>query len=66
MPPRIRTIAWYALLSISIGLHFIGPATAAEPVTIRVGSPMEPPAWAVLERELLKANARACDEFYHR
>jgi hypothetical protein len=33
-------------------------------VTIHVESPMEPPAWALLERELLKANAVACGEFF--
>ncbi len=33
-------------------------------VTIRVASPVAPPTWAVLERELLRANAAACREFY--
>jgi hypothetical protein len=42
------------------------PARAAESVTIRVETPMEPPAWAVLERELLRANARGCEEFFAR
>lgn len=32
--------------------------------TVEVKSPMAPPAWAVLERELLRANAAACREFY--
>jgi hypothetical protein len=42
----------------------IVPASAAEPITLRVATPMEPPTWAVLERELLRANARACEEFF--
>src|SRR5262245_37760809 len=31
---------------------------------IRVDKPMPPPGWAVLERELLRANARACEEYF--
>jgi hypothetical protein len=34
--------------------------------TIHVDSPMSPPAWAVLERELLRANTTACEEFFAR
>jgi hypothetical protein len=33
-------------------------------VTIEVDSPMAPPAWALLERELLRANTVACKEFF--
>jgi hypothetical protein len=33
-------------------------------VHIRIESPMAPPAWALLERELLRANAAACEEFF--
>lgn len=38
-------------------------ARAAEVV---LDAPMSPPAWALLERELLKANAIACQEFFQR
>jgi len=31
-----------------------------------IDSPMPAPTWAVLERQLLEANARACEEFYQR
>ena len=41
-------------------------AHASEPVNLRVATPMEPPSWALLERELLGANARACEEFFDR
>lgn len=41
------------------------PAMAAEP-TIEIKTPMSPPTWALLERELLKANSAACKEFYER
>jgi hypothetical protein len=40
-----------------------GRSIAGEP-TIRIDTPMPPPAWALLERELLKQNAAACEEFY--
>ena len=33
---------------------------------LTIDSPMSPPAWALLQRELLKANAEACEEFYNR
>ena len=33
---------------------------------MRLETPMAPPAWALLERELLRANARACEEFFAR
>ena len=44
------------------------PAGAAEPakVTVRLETPLAPPGWALLERELLRANARACEEFFAR
>ena len=38
-------------------------ASAAEPL-IRIASPMEPPRWARLERELLAQNVPACREFF--
>ena len=36
----------------------------ADEATISVGSPMAPPSWALLERELLEANTAACQEFF--
>jgi hypothetical protein len=39
------------------------PLLAEEP-TITVNSPMSPPTWALLEREVLKQNADACREFF--
>jgi len=33
-------------------------------VAISIKSPMTPPSWALLERELLKANTEACKEFF--
>ncbi len=57
---RIRFVfATAILLGCPIGIK------AQEP-TIRVDTPMTPTPWALLERELLRANARACEEFFER
>ncbi len=44
-------------------LSLAGGTAAAEPA-IEIDTPMSPPAWALLERQLLDANAAACREFY--
>lgn len=36
---------------------------AADPPAITIATPMAPPDWAMLERELLKHNSAACDRF---
>ena len=38
----------------------------AEDRILHVKTPMAPPAWALLERELLRAQAAACREFFER
>ncbi|MDA0746271.1 MAG: hypothetical protein O2954_07115 [bacterium] len=35
-------------------------------LTLRVETPVAPPEWAVLERELIRAQTRACEFFYSR
>ena len=42
------------------------PTLAASPATLEIKTPMAPPEWALLERELLKANAEACEAFFAR
>lgn len=44
---------------------FTGTVAAQEKV-LRVTTPMSPPAWALLEREVLNASSDACKEFYRR
>ena len=39
------------------------PATRAD-VSLRIDTPMAPPRWAVLERQLLADNVPACQEFF--
>jgi hypothetical protein len=43
----------------------LGGSDTAE-VTVQIETPMPPPGWALLERELLRANVRACKDFYSR
>ena len=42
------------------------PVLAAPVATLDIKTPMAPPEWAPLERELLKANAEACEAFFAR
>lgn len=55
---RFRTLLAACLLTL-----VAAPTRAAEP-TITIDTPMSPPAWALLERELLRANTDACREFF--
>ena len=42
------------------------PAVRATPPVIEIRTPMPAPTWALLERELLRANADACRAFFAR
>jgi len=41
----------------------VGYGAAAQP-QIKIETPMSPPAWALLEREVLRASTRACQEYF--
>jgi hypothetical protein len=60
---RLRFRAYLATLGRVLGVMLILAAqlTAA---TITIDTPLAPPNWALLERELLRANVTACDEFF--
>jgi hypothetical protein len=60
---RVVLAAFFVGAAIVVGVH---PVSASTDVTIRIDTPMSPPGWALLERELLRANVRACQEFYAR
>ena len=49
------------LLILVLACRVVSPA--AEEATVVIATPMTPPGWALLERELLRANSRACDRF---
>jgi len=57
--------ARHQLLALISLLAAFPTATAADR-TLHITSPMTPPAWALMERELLKANTAACREFFDR
>ncbi len=63
---RVWTIRATAILLVLA--HPVSPlkASKAAEATIRITTPMAPPSWALLERELLRANHRACLEFFDR
>ena len=52
------------LLSLMAFLLLVGFARADGPKSLTVTTPMSPPTWALLERQLLNANAVACREYF--
>lgn len=56
LPPGILALV------LLVGLP--APGRAEPPLTI--STPMSPPEWALLQRELLQANTAACEEFFAR
>ena len=55
--PLLTFLAWLAAPAL---------VQAEERVVLKVKSPMSPPAWALLEREVLKASSDACKKFFAR
>ena len=54
------------LLFTSLVLALVSRSALCDDATISVDTPMSPPNWAVLQRELIKANTAACEEFFAR
>src|SRR5262245_27354312 len=44
-------------------LIFFSTAVSAKDITLVVDTPLSPPGWALMERELLRANSSACERF---
>ncbi len=55
---------WAGVFAIALVVSFARGAAAGEEAVLRLETPMAPPSWALLERELLRASTRACEEFY--
>ena len=53
------------VLTLSFSLLASRSANAGD-VTISIDTPKSPPVWALLERELVRANTAACEEFFQR
>jgi hypothetical protein len=63
---RPRGLLILALVSSGLMAMPASRAGPVEEVTVRIETPLAPPSWALLERELLRANALACEEFFRR
>lgn len=50
----------------ALALAGIAAPARAEETVLDIASPMTPPEWALLQRELLAANTAACVEFFNR
>lgn len=61
MAPTRRASTWLTVLVLAAATSFA--QTARTDVTLRVSSPMAPPSWALLERELLRYDSIACERF---
>src|SRR5687767_10853945 len=59
---RYVMFGWFAL--VCSALHMSGVWIGAAEVSIRIDTRMDPPRWAVLERQLLADNVPACQEFF--
>ena len=54
------------LLALAVAVACTDGMAARSESVVRIDTPSPPPAWALLERELLRANAAACREFFER
>ncbi len=52
------------LFLLSCVLLFASRSANAQHFKLDLSTPMSPPTWALLERELLRANTAACEEFH--
>jgi hypothetical protein len=57
-------VGWLAAVGCCAAVVVV--ATQAAEVTIRVDNRMDPPKWAVLERQLLAENIPAAQEFFNK
>jgi hypothetical protein len=54
------------LLVLACVLNWCAGLCAQDPKVLNVSTPMSPPTWALLEREVLKASSEACGLFFER
>ena len=69
MGPEMKTLAAAGTRGCLVALLVAVPlvlAPAAAPATVVIDSPMPPPKWAQLERQLLADNGPACREFFEK
>jgi hypothetical protein len=58
----------FCLFGLALILSLFGGTSSlrAEELVLEIDTPQSPPTWALLERELLRANSAACKEFFER
>jgi hypothetical protein len=61
----MKTRAGLLVIFLSLVCAGSGPESPAEGV-LTIETPVAPPEWALLERELIRANTAACQEFFAR
>ena len=55
--------SWMLATLVLISLNTVA---SSQPADLTVSQPMHAPHWALLQRELLRANSAACEEFFAR
>ena len=58
--------SWAMVLSLSLLSVCIPAEVDGQEPTISVETPLSPPGWALLERQLIKTNTVACREFFEK
>ena len=54
----------YFCCTLTILICLLTTQIARPQPTLEISTPMSPPTWALLQRELLRANTAACEEFF--
>ncbi|MFP6763738.1 MAG: hypothetical protein VB858_08970, partial [Planctomycetaceae bacterium] len=64
----VRSLAVLFLAALWFSSLPVSGVVVADDTTplLTIDTPMSPPVWALLERQLLAANTKACDEFYRK
>jgi hypothetical protein len=63
MDTRIRLVASWRLVVCLLACRLLLASAAGGAPAMVIKTPMAPPAWALLERELLRFNSQACERF---
>lgn len=59
-----RAKAFRGILGFCLSALLASPVARGGETTLLIDHPLSPPSWALLERELLRANTAACQEFF--
>lgn len=62
----MKRFVCHPYLFLALLVCALPPALLLAAPKINISTPMSPPTWALLERELIRASATACEEFFAR